>query len=208
MVYTYWFLCEHLSTHVRSCRGPGFPQLIRNFIDLLILHFTFFCLLPPRPLHCLYFHLSPSKPMIVFLLQFCSPFRPLQRRLNYIRVLILASLINSRETLNNCLKLSEFQFHEKWGSYYMEGCCGIRWDHTHTHLYLYLSLSISIYTLDERYVHMPTPNPNCCASLSPPSLCPSLHAAHHSPCLNPPVSEFPLSSFFFNRPQLNLHSLG
>ena len=160
MVYTYWFLCEHLSTHVRSCRGPGFPQLIRNFIDLLILHFTFFCLLPPRSLHCLYFHLSPSKPMIVFLLQFCSPFRPLQRRLNYIRVRILASLINSRETLNNCLKLSEFQFHEKWGSYYMGGCCGIRWDHTHTHIYIYIYLYLYLYThLMKGMSTFPSPTP-------------------------------------------------
>jgi len=143
--------------------------------------------------------------MIVFLLQFCAPFRPLQRRLKYIRVLILASLINSCGTLNSCLKLSEFQFHEKQDSHYMGGCCEIRWDNTHTHLYL----SLSTYTLDERYVYIPPPHPNRCASLSPPHLCPSLHAAHHSLCLlDPPVSELPRSSCSFSRPQLNLYSLG
>ena len=148
--------------------------------------------------------------MIVFLLQFCAPFRLLQRRLKYIRVLILASLINSCGTLNSCLKLSEFQFHEKQDSHYMGGCCEIRWDNTHTHTHTHISIYLYLYThLMKGTSTSPPPHPNRCASLSPPHLCPSLHAAHHSLCLlDPPVSELPLSSCSFSRRQLNLYSLG
>lgn len=77
-----------------------------------------------------------------------------------------------------------------------------------THTSISISICIYIYIHTWWKVCLHSPHPNRCALLSPPHLRPSLHAARHSPCLDRPVSELPLSSFFLNRPQLNLHSLG